>query len=222
VERVGTVGDGGRWVCGLSRLADKEDCIIYTFGNNHESTFEAEALDSTRHCQIWGYDYRTKSLGPDIPRGQAARTHFSPFGLAGTDKHGPTDRPAMYTLETLMELNGHSYIDILKVDTEGLEFEALATVIKPYLESGKPLPFGQLVIEIHLWSKTFAEFLSWWESLEAAGLRPFWGEPNLVYQNYNKQGTTDLAQYSFLNIKGDNIFIKESQPSSSEDQGDLD
>jgi hypothetical protein len=71
---------------------------------------------------------------------------------------------------------GHSYIDILKVDTEGLEFEALATAIKPYLESGQPLPFGQLLIEIHLWSKSFAEFLSWWESLEAAGLRPFWGE----------------------------------------------
>jgi hypothetical protein len=75
---------------------------------------------------------------------------------------------------------GHSHIDILKVDTEGLEFDALTTAIKPYLESGEPLPFGQLLIEIHLWSKTFAEFLSWWESLEAAGLRPFWGEVSTV------------------------------------------
>lgn len=35
-------------------------------------------------------------------------------------------------------------------------------------------------------------------------------QPNLVYQNYNKKtGTADLAEYSFLNIKGDNIFVKD-------------
>jgi len=214
VERVGTAGDGGRWTCGLSRLADTEDCIIYSFGNNYEATFEAEVLESTRNCQIWGYDYRSKSLGSDIPSSQHARTHFHRFGLAGTDKHA--DRPPMYTLQSLMKQNGHSHIDILKIDTEGLEFETLTSVVKSCLESGTPLPFGQLLVEIHLWSKTFAEFLSWWESLEAAGLRPFWGEPNLVYQNYNKQGTTDLAQYSFLNIKGDSIFIKEPQQPPSE------
>lgn len=169
------------------------NCYDFPLGNNYESTFEAEILDSTRHCQIWGYDYRTKSLGPDIPKAHLGRTHFRRFGLAGTDKHGPSDRPHMYTLESLIKLNGehccssasfmtspfssgHSHIDILKVDAEGLEFEALTTAIKPYLESGGALPFGQLLIEIHLWGKSFAEFLSWWESLEAAGLRPFWGE----------------------------------------------
>jgi hypothetical protein len=57
-----------------------------------------------------------------------------------------------------------------------MEFDAVLAAIKPYLESGRPLPFGQLLIEIHLWGKTFAELLSWWEALEAAGLRPFWGE----------------------------------------------
>jgi len=35
-------------------------------------------------------------------------------------------------------------------------------------------------IQIHLWERDFAEFLSWWEQLEEAGLRPFWTEPNLV------------------------------------------
>jgi hypothetical protein len=31
-----------------------------------------------------------------------------------------------------------------------------------------------------------------------------------VYVNYNREtGTSDLAEYSFLNIKGDNIFIKD-------------
>ena len=32
LERIGAVGDGGKWICGLSRIEDKPDCVIYTFG----------------------------------------------------------------------------------------------------------------------------------------------------------------------------------------------
>ena len=32
VERHGALGDGGKWVCGLSRLARKPDCVVYSFG----------------------------------------------------------------------------------------------------------------------------------------------------------------------------------------------
>ena len=32
VERHGALGDGGKWVCGLSRLAKKPDCVVYSFG----------------------------------------------------------------------------------------------------------------------------------------------------------------------------------------------
>jgi hypothetical protein len=53
-------------------------------------------------------------------------------------------------------------------------------------------------MEIHLWDKSFESFLHWWELLEEAGLRPFWTEPNLVYLIYNKKGTPDLAEVSFL------------------------
>lgn len=74
---------------------------------------------------------------------------------------------------------GHTHIDILKIDIESWEFETLTTLLKPYINSGRPLPFGQLQLEIHIWNKSFAEFLEWWEMLEAAGLRPFWTEVNL-------------------------------------------
>lgn len=71
---------------------------------------------------------------------------------------------------------GHTHIDILKIDIEGWEFETLATLVQSYLKAGRPLPFGQLQLEIHIWNKSFAEFLTWWEMLESAGLRPFWTE----------------------------------------------
>lgn len=89
-----------------------------------------------------------------------------------------------------MKLNGHDFIDILKIDIEGNEFPALRSMIKHYKSKGKPLPFGQLQIEIHADRmpgvadphKAFREFLEWWESLEGAGLRPFWTEvsPHLL------------------------------------------
>ena len=157
------------------------------------------------------------------------------------------------TLPLTKIFSGHTHIDILKIDIEGWEFETITTLLTPYITSGRPLPFGQLQLEIHIWGKSFTEFLEWWETLEAAGLRPFWTEvgvecvhmdlkyitltrtpsqPNLVYQNYNKRtNTAELAevrysipfytyhlsyfpalQYSFLNIKGDNVFIKDPKP----------
>ncbi|KAF9052297.1 hypothetical protein BDZ89DRAFT_1153715 [Hymenopellis radicata] len=209
VERIGSLGDGGKWVCGLSRLQEKPDCLIYSMGINYESSFEAEILSNTRYCQIYGFDSTSKSFGPQIPRTQSARTHFTRNGLAGqtvpaADKHGPS-----YTLEHLMQLKGHTFIDILRIDVESAEFDTLTSLITPYIQSGKPLPFGQLLLEIHVWHKRFPEFLTWWEMLEAAGLRPFSAEPNLVYQNYNKLANSELAEYSFLNVKGDNIFIKD-------------
>lgn len=35
----------------------------------------------------------------------------------------------------------------------------------------------------------------------------------MVYVNYNRGSTADLAEYSFLNVKGDNVFIKDPRPS---------
>ncbi|KAF7297127.1 hypothetical protein MIND_00945600 [Mycena indigotica] len=204
IQRLGALGDGGKWVCGVSRVEKKRDCVVYSVGINYESSFEAEILANTDNCQIWGYDYTVSSFGPQIPASALGRTHFKPYGLAGKDKD------KMYTLESLMKMNGHTHIDILKIDIEHWEFETLTALIEPYLANGRPLPFGQLQLELHLWNMTFPEFLKWWEMLEAAGLRPFWTEPNLVYQNYNRAGSTDLAEYSFLNIKGSNVFIKDS------------
>ncbi len=95
---------------------------------------------------------------------------------------------------------GHTFIDVLKIDIEGTEFDTLTA----FLAANKPkdmlsvtqLPIGQLQLELHAWDEyaNFAFFHDWWTSLEAAGLRPFWTEPNLVYVNYNKGANPHLAE----------------------------
>lgn len=34
VERIGMRGDGGKWVCGMDRVAEQQDCVIYSFGES--------------------------------------------------------------------------------------------------------------------------------------------------------------------------------------------
>jgi len=121
-ERIGALGDGGKWTCGVSRLEHKPDCIIYSFGQfirvsrsrvhsstillkgmYYETSFEAQVVERTRHCQVWGYDYRSTSFGSNKLNNY--RAHFFPYGLANMDAHGPHDEHKLYTLKTLMEMN---------------------------------------------------------------------------------------------------------------------
>lgn len=127
------------------------------------------------------------------------RSHFFPYALGPKDAFSPADDPKMYTLRTLMERNGHDFIDVLKIDIEGNEFDSLEVFIDGF--HGKPLPFGQLQLEVHVFGTSawqeFPKFLKWWEKLETAGLRPFFSEPNLVYVNLVRGVRPDLIEVCF-------------------------
>jgi len=109
--------------------------------------------------------------GPELDS-YSHRAHFEPWALGPADNHGPNMDVKMWSLRGLMEHNGHDFIDILKVDIEGAEFASLDTFFN-FFESqarptsasespmdftpagarydfaGKPLPIGQLQIELH-------------------------------------------------------------------------
>ncbi|KAI0032696.1 methyltransferase domain-containing protein [Vararia minispora EC-137] len=209
VRRIGDLGDGGKWVCGVEVLARQSRCIVYSFGISTDSSFEADLMTRAPGCEVWGYDFSVDGFGPQIPKDSdlARRAYFHKWGLSGKDAHGPGDNPPMYTLRTLLEMNGHDFVDVLKIDVEGSEFDVLTSFLQT-LKHGETLPFGQLQIEIHAWDGhgDFANFLPWWEALEAAGFRPFFWEPNLPYVN-NLRRRPDLAEYSFINIYGQNPLI---------------
>jgi hypothetical protein len=80
VTRIGTLGDGGKWVCGFERVVNQPNCVVYSFGQYYigrgvwfiddfplsgverESSFEAEILSATDSCRIYGkskQDYST-------------------------------------------------------------------------------------------------------------------------------------------------------------------
>lgn len=62
MQRVGTLGDGGKWVCGMERIEKKKECVIYSAGVNGESSFEAALLERAPGCQVYGYDFSVNSV----------------------------------------------------------------------------------------------------------------------------------------------------------------
>ncbi|TFY70718.1 hypothetical protein EVG20_g2297 [Dentipellis fragilis] len=257
VERIGALGDGGKWLCGIDRLQEKPDCIIYSVGSAASASFEAELLARTRHCQVWAYDFTTHGFGDEVTRPHAseffrlfadplqpefysstpgiedtesgtageereywddrslkARTHFKPYVVAGREQLAPGDEPKMYTIQSLMRMNGHAHIDVLKVDIEGWEFDTLRSFLGA-AEDGT-LPVGQMIIELHLWDRPFYDLLALWERLERAGMRATSREINLVYANYNRGVGAELVEYTFMNVKNGNIFVADRAAPSIE------
>ncbi|KAH3916393.1 hypothetical protein HBI56_044930 [Parastagonospora nodorum] len=177
MERVGSFGDGGKWICGISQYAafKERPIVVYSFGVDEDSSFEAELVDRTS-AHVYAFDYSVDNMGPEITNGSKVNVKFSKIGLGGSDE--TVDGNRFMTLPSIMSELGHDYVDILKMDVEGAEFDALDVLMETY--NGSSLPFGQLMIEFHLWAapQNIRDLVAWWERLESFGLRPVAQESN--------------------------------------------
>ncbi|KAG6380486.1 methyltransferase domain-containing protein [Boletus reticuloceps] len=201
IDRVGVMGDGGKWVCGLERIIPKKKCVMYSFGINGESSFEADIMKVAPGCELYGYDFSVNSFGPEIELESdlKRRSHFFSYGLGPKDAFTPADNPKFYSLRTLMARNGHDFIDVLKVDIEGGEFDSLEVFIDTSARIARSVQS----------MGTLPKFLEWWEKLETAGLRPFFFEPNLVYVNLVRGVRPELIEYAFINIRGSHELVSD-------------
>lgn len=230
VQRVGRLGDGGKWVCGLSRYeampvpqswnakppsGGQEGVVVYSFGINEESSFEAELLERVPAARIWGYDFSVDGWGPQIPVAFRSRTFFGKLGIGRIDE--PSTSPPFFTLQSLMASNNHTYIDILKIDVEGSEYTAFDAIMDYFSKAWKGsgdalLPIGQIMIEIHVGEDrpeiNFGRFRSWWERLESMGMRPTWMEMNLMAVTIPQHRTDPrCTEYVLVNAKDERNLL---------------
>jgi hypothetical protein len=195
LTRVGKVGDGGKWVCGMRELILQPNCVIYSFGVADEYSFEEELLRTAPNCRVRMYD--PTSVPPaSLLTIYGDRVSFTKLGMLGS---GTSMIPELRTVKNLMEENGDEFIDILKVDVEGDEMVGLATAVADFPEA---LPFGQLQVEVHAFvfhdlRFTNLTFSSWRNMLEKNGLRTFSTELNLLIDSKL------YMEVSFLNVMAD-------------------
>jgi hypothetical protein len=157
--RVGTFGDGGKWVSDPQSLG--AGAVVYSFGAGTEISFDTE-MAGLYGCEVHCFD-PTPSVSRDFagcrPKQPVGKGTFSfhAVGLGPVSLDG--DKPDELVLEDqkcevkrLSEIStelGHSHVDILKIDIEGGEMAALPEIIT----SGtlERLAVKQLLVEFHLW-----------------------------------------------------------------------
>ncbi|CAE7651362.1 Mettl24 [Symbiodinium sp. KB8] len=130
-------GDGNKWMCG-ARLIQKP-CVVYSFGSNRNIQFEKGIHNLGVNCEVHIYDPTSSAPHEAIQLG----FKYHRTGLGGTD--GWQNGLPVKTLATLMRENGHSHLDVLKVDIERAEHAA----VKQIASDGWP-SVGQFLVEVHI------------------------------------------------------------------------
>ena len=188
-QRLGRVGDGGKWVCDLDRIVAKSsadlNCIVYSFGSNGEISFEEDLIALAQDvCEVHIFDPVLDSVlqhnryfnGPSATDLETSRSisHITwhTVGLGPRDEDIESTKYGKMHVErlsTIMSSHGHKWLDVLKIDVEGYEWNI-------FLEKA-PLPFGQLLIELHSSDVSVSNLMKFFALAETAGLRIFNKDP---------------------------------------------
>ena len=120
---------------------------------------------------------RLQGMGAPLPPGV---TFVGRWGLGAT-----RGDPTFPTLREIMRELGHARLDVLKLDIEGDEWDALLGDVLCPARGAAGLghaPFGQLLVELHLRDGTtdIDRIAPLFARLEAHGFRTFHREPNVL------------------------------------------
>ena len=221
-ERVGKIGDGGKWLCGVrSVLARKSPCVIYSIGSKGEISFEQGVQEKLPHCEIHIFDPTLTSEQKNVLNNLLYSSHFHDLGLGASDgelrirnrKHLWTQRTKsvypVQTLGTIMASLGHSWIDVLKIDIEGGEW----AVFEKLFEEVQIFPATQIQIELHFLGDAKV-VLKFFNGMKEKGFRVFSVEPN--YYGRTAENARLMVEYSFIQVddKGRVVWEKPSSAHS--------
>ena len=202
VEKIGSLSDGGKWVCGMDTLLQRPGCVVYSFGCNGDTAFE-EAILKYTPCSVFTFD-------PTLNDTQRARVaavpaiHFAAIGLSNADgevviKGKPCP---VRTLHTLMQENGHAWIDLMKMDIDYGEWKVLDAMIA----QGRRMPLTQAQIEFHVVRPQAA--IETMAGLQALGMQAFHVEENNYCTTcYNRTARGKYYEVSFANTHKDGSLV---------------
>mmetsp|Transcript_22776 Transcript_22776/g.37737 ORF Transcript_22776/g.37737 Transcript_22776/m.37737 type:complete len:382 (+) Transcript_22776:112-1257(+) len=147
--RLGPNYDGGWSVCLDNFHLASPECVIYSIGISVRPYFDVSA--SALGCEIHMYDHTVSRVASVLSR-MHRRLHFHHVGLTG--KLLPT--PNLITLPEMAERNGHQWIDVLKIDCDGCEWQVFHLLTKSHPNFLNRV--GQLLVEVHAGSEFDPDF----------------------------------------------------------------
>jgi len=142
-ERLGDLGDGGKWVCDPDRIRENvltngAPCLVYSVGSNGKFGFEQDIMNRiSPSCEVHTFD--PAPAGSGLPQG--ASYHQWPLGVDGTSVQGVEAKSLAKTADELGHKN--RTIDIFKIDCEGCEW----TTYDSWFDGG--LDIRQIQVELH-------------------------------------------------------------------------
>ncbi|KAH9028234.1 hypothetical protein EDB85DRAFT_1892641 [Lactarius pseudohatsudake] len=198
VERVGVLGDGGKGVCGMGRNAEQEKMSstrsVARAGTNSESSFEVALLERAQDREVWGYDFTIDSFSPEIEKTPNPKKR-------GRNAHGPEDSPKSYTPERPQD----GRLERSPPVVEQVKFAPYCPIGSVVLENGlSGLCVARNAVSVSN-SAPSASFLS-----TSMNVWPKFPHEIRSLVNYNAGGKPRLAEYSFLNIRGDHSLVYEA------------
>ena len=150
----------GKWVCDAFRLAAMRACLVYSIGSKGRFEFEEGVLAVRPDCEIHTFDPTSRPPMPGSSAAAAGGLHFHAVGLGARDGTLPLggvcgEACPVRALPALIRELGHeaAIIDLLKIDVEGSEYDALTDVL---FSCQFPLNVRQIQIELHT-----KGFLNW-------------------------------------------------------------
>ncbi|CAD7948575.1 unnamed protein product [Amoebophrya sp. A25] len=124
-------------------------CTVLSFGIAYDFTIDKHFL--SKGCHVWSFDPSMRKTAGDYSLGSNHK--FSYIGIGSSDgRHmgastlygGATSYPVK-SLPTIMRELGLEFVDVVRLDTEGAEYE----VFPEWRRDGIPGRIGQLLVEIH-------------------------------------------------------------------------
>lgn len=198
--RVGTLFDGGKWICDPQSLSGSS--VVYSFGIGDNISFDMD-MAGMFGCSVYMFD-PSPSVVANFNRFQSGQScgkgniSFLPLGLGpvSRDESRQWDlviegkRCEVRSLAEIAKSLNHTHVDILKMDIEGGEMAALQQM----LASGilPSLQVRQLLVEFHLWDDaSFIDFVRIIGALKRQGFL-------LFRKEFNPYAADRCAEFSFV------------------------
>ena len=192
-RKIGSRGDGGKWVCDPHRIHDSR-CLVYSIGSNNQFDFE-EGIYERLHCETHTFD-------PTVDGKALANPRVTTFHRMGISNQAQANSKTFFTIGKIIDSLGHSNqtIDVFKIDCEGCEYSLFTEEFFSELKS-RNVKLRQILIEIHpfQWAQMTAteEVNNFFKLFQRNGYVIFHKELNNMQANAGR-----CVEYSFLLIEG--------------------